>query len=96
MIEEALKGVSGGESISVEEIQSMIDEAIAKVDGGLTEAEVQALIDAAIADIETSGGCSGNVGSTFAVVGSGMALAAAAAVAASGTGVPFSRVGPCS
>ncbi len=82
MIEEALKGVSGGESISVEEIQSMIDEAIAKVDGGLTEAEVQALIDAAIADIETSGGCSGNIGSTLAVVGASFALAAAVVVIA--------------
>ena len=90
MINKALEDFEVETGITTEEVQKLINDAIAGIDteGGLTQAEVQKLIDDAIAKIDVGGGegseeggCSGNLGSTFAFVGSSLALAAAAVVA---------------
>ena len=84
----------GGDTSSATEVDIELVFVVAEADAPVVEApdyvtgdEVQDMIDQAIEGLDKDsntgdeGGCSGNLGSTFAVVGGSLALAAAAAVA---------------
>ena len=87
-------GPGGGDTSSATEVDIELVFVVAEADAPVVEEpdyvtgdEVQDMIDQAIEGLDKDsntgdeGGCSGNLGSTFAVVGGSLALAAAAAVA---------------